>query len=279
MKVRSEVNMEKLIIGNKQFETENHCYVMGILNMTPDSFSDGGLHNSVDDVYYYVEEMIRQGMDVLDIGGESTRPGHVQISDEEEISRVLPAIEGIKQRFDIPISLDSYKSRVAKAGLEAGVDMINDIWGLKYDSEMAELIAKYDASVCLMHNRNNADYQDFLSEVETELSESLYLAHKAKIKDNKIILDPGVGFGKTYEQNLLITQNMDRLKLLGYPVLLGASKKSMIGLTLNIPIQERLAGTLATTAIAVMKGASFVRVHDIRENVELIKMMEAIIYV
>lgn len=271
--------MEKMIIGSKQFDTKDHCYVMGILNMTPDSFSDGGIHNSVDDVLFYVEEMIQEGMDILDIGGESTRPGHIQISEEEEIARVLPAIEGVRQRFDIPISLDTYKSKVAMAGLEAGVDLINDIWGLKYDPKMAELVARYDAAVCLMHNRDNTDYRDFVSDVETELSESLYLASKAGIKENKIMIDPGVGFGKTYEQNLLITQNLDRLKLLGYPVLLGASKKSMIGLTLNIPIQERLAGTLATTAVAVMKGASFVRVHDIRENVEVIKMTEAIMHI
>lgn len=268
--------MEKLIIGDREFEIGNHTYVMGILNMTPDSFSDGGVHNCVDDVYFYVEQMIQDGMDVLDIGGESTRPGYEKISCEEEISRVLPAIEGIKKRFDIPISLDTYKSEVAFAGLKAGVHLINDIWGLKSDEKMAKIIAEANSSVCLMHNRDNTNYSDFISEVEKDLSDSIYLAHKAGIKDNKIILDPGVGFAKSYEQNLIITQNLDRLALLGYPVLLGASKKSMIGLTLKNQISERLSGTLATTAFAVMKGASFVRVHDVKENVDVIKMVEAI---
>ena len=271
--------MSEFVVGNKKFKTENHTYVMGILNMTPDSFSDGGIHNQVDDVYYYVEQMIRDGMDILDIGGESTRPGYTKISDEEEIDRVVPAIEGIVKRFDIPVSLDTYKSKVAEAGLSAGASLINDIWGLKYDEKMASIIADSGASVCLMHNRINAEYEDFVSEVETDLSQSIYLANKAGIEDNRILLDPGVGFAKSYEQNLLITQNMDRLRLLGYPVLLGASRKSMIGLTLEVPVQERLSGTLATTALAVMKGASFVRVHDIKENVQLIKMMEAVLYI
>lgn len=270
--------MEKLIIGDREFQTKNHTYVMGILNMTPDSFSDGGVHNCVDDVYFYVEQMIHDGMDVLDIGGESTRPGYQQISCEEEIERVLPAIEGIKKRFSVPVSLDTYKSKVAIAGLQAGVDMINDIWGLKSDKDMARVIADANVSVCLMHNRSNTDYRDFLSDVETELAESVYLASKAGIQENRIVLDPGVGFGKTYEQNLKITQNLDRLRLLGYPVLLGASKKSMIGLTLHNEISERLSGTLATTAVAVMKGASFVRVHDIKENVDVIRMTEAILH-
>lgn len=269
--------MSDFWIGKKRFQAENHTYVMGILNMTPDSFSDGGIHNQVDDVYYYVEQMIQDGMDVLDIGGESTRPGHIQISQEEEIERVAPAIEGIAARFDIPISLDTYKSEVAQAGLQAGASMINDIWGLKYDENMASVIAKADASVCLMHNRKNIEYTDFLSEVETELSESIYLANKAGIQDERIMIDPGVGFAKSYEQNLLVTQNLDRLRLLGYPVLLGASRKSMIGLTLNLPVEERLSGTLATTALAVMKKSSFVRVHDVKENVQLIQMMEAIL--
>lgn len=268
--------MGKLTVGDRVFETGHHTYVMGILNMTPDSFSDGGQHNNVDDVYFYVEQMIKEGMDILDIGGESTRPGYVQISDEEELFRVLPAIEGISHRFDIPISLDTYKSRVADEGLKAGAVLINDIWGLKYDEKMAAVIAAHNASACLMHNRSHTDYQDFISDVETELSESLYLAEKAGIDEHKIIIDPGVGFGKTYEQNLQITQNLDRLKLLGCPVLLGASRKSMIGLTLNVPVADRLSGTLATTAVAVMKGADFVRVHDIKENVEVIKMVEAI---
>ncbi len=268
-----EKNMK---IGNRKFEITDHTYVMGILNITPDSFSDGGNFTALDDALFRVEEMIFQGMDILDIGGESTRPGYRMLSDEEEIERIIPVIEAVKSRFDVPISLDTYKSKVARAGIEAGVDLINDIWGLKYDALMAEVIAKAEIPCCLMHNRQAADYQNFMEEVVADLAETIQIASKAGIAEDKIILDPGVGFGKTYENNLEVIDRLDALKVFGYPILLGASRKSVIGLTLDLPVSERLTGTLVTTVIAVMKGCTFVRVHDIKENVQAIKMAEAI---
>lgn len=264
-------------IGNKIFNLENHTYIMGILNVTPDSFSDGGRWNQMDLALAHAEEMIKQGTDILDIGGESTRPGHEQVSEEEEIMRVVPIIREVKKRFDIPISIDTYKSNVAYAAIEAGADLVNDIWGLKYDKKMAELIAQTNVACCLMHNRKEAVYHNFLEDVCSDMQESIDLAKKAGIADNKIILDPGIGFGKTLEQNLKLTKHMDCLNKFGYPLLLGTSRKSMIGLTLNLPVGEREEGTLATTVMAVMKGYAFVRVHNVEANRRAIQMTEAIL--
>lgn len=265
-------------IGNRIFEIGQRTYVMGILNITPDSFSDGGRYNNMDAALFRVEEMIKEGADIIDVGGESTRPGYEQISVEEEIKRVDPIIEQIKKRFDIPVSLDTYKADVAKAGIEAGADLINDIWGLKADENMAKIIADADVSCCLMHNRKETVYGDYIQDVLSDLEESLILARNTGIANDKIILDPGIGFAKTYEQNLVLLNKLEILHSFGYPVLLGTSRKSVIGLTLNLPAEERLSGTLATTVMAVMKGCSFVRVHDIKENVQAIKMAEAILH-
>lgn len=265
-------------IGSREFETNKKTYVMGILNVTPDSFSDGGKWKETDKALFHVEEMLAEGMDILDIGGESTRPGYTQISDEEEIARLMPVIEAVKSRFDIPVSLDTYKSGVAKAGADAGVDLLNDIWGLKYDDQMARVIAESGLPCCLMHNRKEADYQDFMREVTEDLEKTLQLAKQAGIAREKIILDPGVGFGKTYEQNLQVLRSLETFHRLGCPLLLGASRKSFIGLTLDLPVSERLEGTLVTTVFAVIKGCSFIRVHDIKENVRAVKMAEAILY-
>lgn len=264
-------------IGNKWFDVKNHTYIMGILNMTPDSFSDGGYWNQLDRALYHAEEMIQQGATILDIGGESTRSGHTQVSDEEEIERVVPIIHEVKKRFDIPISIDTYKSNVASAAIEAGADMVNDIWGLKYDSNMAKLIAETNVACCLMHNRSEAVYQNFLQEVYSDLEQSVQIAKQAGISDDKIVLDPGIGFGKTLEHNLQLTNHMECLLKLGYPLLLGTSRKSMIGLTLNLPVQEREEGTIVTTVMAVMKGYAFVRVHNVKANQRAIEMTEAII--
>lgn len=266
-----------MIIGNKEFHTKGHTYVMGILNVTPDSFSDGGRWNDMDRALFHVEEMLKEGMDILDIGGESTRPGYTLLSDEEEISRIAPVIEAVKARFDVPVSLDTYKGEVARAGILAGADLINDIWGLKYDDKIARVISESNLPCCLMHNRKEASYQDFMQEVAADLAETIRLAEKAGIRDDKIILDPGVGFGKTYEQNLEIINSMEELKIFGYPLLLGCSRKSVIGLTLDLPTEERLEGTLVTTVMAVMKNCMFVRVHDVKENVRAIRMTEAIL--
>ncbi|SHJ91313.1 dihydropteroate synthase [Hathewaya proteolytica DSM 3090] len=266
-----------MIIGGKQFNVGEKAYIMGILNVTPDSFSDGGSYKNMDDVLYRVKEMIEQGADIIDIGGESTRPGHVQISQEEEIERVCPAIEAIKKEFDTVISLDTYKAMVAEAGIKSGADLINDIWGLKYDKDMAKVIADYNVSCCLMHNRNNKDYKDFVSDVINDLQECVDIAKESGINSDKIILDPGVGFAKNVEQNLKIINNVDKIVHMGYPVLLGTSRKSCIGLTLDLDVTQRVEGTLATSVIGIMKGCAFVRVHDIKENVRVIRMTEAII--
>ena len=264
-------------IGKQEFDIHNKTYVMGILNVTPDSFSDGGNYNSVDAALKRTEQMIQQGAAIIDVGGESTRPGYTQITDEEEIDRVVPIIEGIKKEFDIPVSLDTYKSHVAKAGIEAGVDLINDIWGLKYDEQMAEVIAKGNVPCCLMHNRKDTLYQQFVEDVLADLKESVALAKQAGIAEDKIILDPGVGFAKDYEQNLLIIKEVHRMKELGYPILLGTSRKSVIGLTLDVPAKERVVGTVATTLWGMEQGCAFFRVHDVLENVQAIQMIRAII--
>ncbi len=282
-------------IGNREFQTIGHTYIMGILNVTPDSFSDGGKWNDRDRALRHVEEMLAQGADIIDIGGESTRPGHRFVPEEEEIARVVPVIRAVKGAFDVPVSLDTYKSRVASAGIEAGADMINDVWGLKYEagpesgrdmpddgtgsekeSAMARVIADSGLPCCLMHNRKDTDYRDFVRDVVRNLEETLELAAQTGISREKIILDPGVGFAKSYEQNLEIIRRMGELGALGCPLLLGCSRKSVIGLTLDLPADQRLEGTLVTTVAGVLQGAMFVRVHDVRENVRAVRMAEAI---
>ncbi len=267
---------DSMQIGGKSFRRQGRTYVMGLLNVTPDSFSDGGRWNQLDRALYHVEEMQRDGADIVDIGGESTRPGYERISDQEEIDRVIPVLEAIKSRFDIPVSLDTYKSRVAKAGIAAGADLINDIWGLRHDADMAAVIAESGLPCCLMHNREEAVYEDFWRGLTLDLSDSLSLAAQAGIAEDKIILDPGVGFGKTYEHNLSVLKGLERLQVFGCPILLGCSRKSVIGLTLDLPADERVEGTLVTTVLGVMKGCSFVRVHDVKENVRAVRMAEAI---
>lgn len=265
-----------MIIGNKAFDTKRHTYIMGILNVTPDSFSDGGRYQQLDAALQHAEEMIRDGADILDIGGESTRPGHTQITCQEEIERTAPVIERLKKEFGTPISIDTYKSSVARAALQAGADLVNDIWGLKYDSSMAGLIADYGAACCLMHNRKEPVYQDFLIDFMEDMGDCIRIAKASGIGDEKIILDPGVGFGKTYELNLEILRHVGRMQDLGYPVLLGTSRKSVIGLTLDLPSDQREEGTLATTVYGMMNGCSFVRVHDVKANRRAIQMTEAI---
>ena len=265
-------------IGSRDFATTGHTYIMGILNVTPDSFSDGGSYTSIDKAMEQTEKMIQQGADIIDVGGESTRPGHVQIGDEEEIKRVVPVIREIKKKFDIPVSIDTYKSAVAKAALEAGADLLNDIWGFRYDEKMAELAAEYDVPVCLMHNRDNLDYDDFMEDVKKDLQISLDIAEKYGVKKENIMLDPGVGFGKTYEQNLMVMNHLEEIVDMGYPVLLGTSRKSVIGLTLDLPVDEREEGTLATSVLGAIKGCQFVRVHDVEKNVRALKMTDAILH-
>ena len=266
-------------IGNNEFDTKGRTYVMGILNVTPDSFSDGGKWNRMDAALDHVEQMLNEGMDILDIGGESTRPGYTLISDQEEIDRVVPVIEAVKARFDVPISLDTYKSNVAKAGLVAGADLINDIWGLKYDAQMARVIAEAGVACCLMHNRKAQDYKDFFPDMLDDLGQTLAIAQKAGISRDCILLDPGVGFAKSYENNLECVRRLPELiAAFDLPVLLGTSRKSMIGLALGLPSDQRVEGTIATSVMAVMAGCMFVRVHDVQANKRAVRMTEAILY-
>ena len=266
-----------MIIGNRNFDTDNHTYVMGILNVTPDSFSDGGRWNCMDKALKHAEDMIEDGAHILDVGGESTRPGHIKISDKEEIERTAPVIEKLKANFDIPISIDSYKSSVAKAAIEAGADLVNDIWGFKYDNKMADLVAKTNVACCLMHNNSTNEYDDAAKEILNQMQECIDIALKAGVAKDKIMTDPGIGFGKTYEMNLEVLKNVKAFRNLGYPVLLGTSRKSVIGLTLDLPSDEREEGTLATSVYGMLNGCSFVRVHDVKKNVRAIKMTEAFI--
>ena len=265
-----------MIIGGRTFDFDRYTYVMGILNVTPDSFSDGGRWNTTDKALRAALKMTEEGADIIDVGGESTRPGYTKISDDEEIDRVVPVIERIKKEADVPVSIDTYKSKVARAALSAGADLVNDIWGLKYDPCMADIIAEYKIPCCIMHNRKDTGYTDFLQDVVTDLQESLQIAKAAGIARDKIIIDPGIGFAKDYEQNLLMIKNLDILKELNLPIMLATSRKSVIGLTLDLPVEERLEGTLATTIYGALNGAGIVRVHDVKENVRALRMLRAI---
>lgn len=278
-------------IGTKQFQFDgHHVYVMGILNVTPDSFSDGGKFNHLDQALAHVEEMVAQGADIIDIGGESTRPSYQKITVEEEIERVTEVIRKVKERFDVPVSLDTYKAPVMDAGLSAGADMANDIWGLRYDElfaqegcksvweigTMAEIVAKHHKPVCIMHNRPKAEYGHFLIDMKKDLQRSLMLADAAGIARDQIILDPGVGFGKTYEQNLAVLAHLDTFLDFELPLLLATSRKSVIGLTLDLPVEEREEGTMVTSVLAALNHWDMVRVHDVEKNVRALRMTEKI---
>jgi dihydropteroate synthase len=265
-----------MIIGNKTFDFKKRVHLMGILNATPDSFFDGGKHLNIDAALYRAEQMLADGADILDVGGESTRPGYAPVSTEEEIDRVVPVIAAIKKRLDVPVSVDTYKADVARAALNTGADMVNDIWGFLKDPSMAALVAERNAACVLMHNRDSTDYADFIGEVSAGLTNCAALAAAAGIKKDKIILDPGLGFGKTAAQSLAALKATARFAALGYPVLVAGSNKSFIGAALNLPVGERLYGTLAVTAYAALNGAAMVRVHEVRENKEVLGMMEAI---
>ncbi|WP_296644755.1 dihydropteroate synthase [Romboutsia sp. 13368] len=259
------------------FDYNKRTYIMGILNVTPDSFSDGGNFNSVDKALEHAKVMINEGADIIDLGGESTRPGHDYVDADEELRRVIPVIKKLKEELDTPISVDTYKAKVADKSLKLGVEMINDVWGLRKDKDMASVIAKYDAYVCIMHNQDNTEYhKDIMESIKEFLSESINIAIEAGIDKDKIVLDPGIGFGKTYEQNLEVLKRLGELKSLGYPILLGTSRKSVIGNTLDLPPKERVEGTIATTVLGVRDGVDIVRVHDVEKNLRAAKMADAI---
>lgn len=264
-------------IGNKEYELGKRTYIMGILNVTPDSFSDGGKFNEIDAAVNQARKLIEDGADIIDIGGESTRPGAEYVTEEEEIKRVVPIIKAIKEKLDVTISIDTYKARTAEEAIKAGADIINDIWGAKYDKSMAKVAAKYNTPIILMHNRENKPYENLMEDVVSDLQESIDIALKAGVKKENIILDLGIGFAKTYEENLIVMNNCEVIKKLGYPMLLGTSRKSMIGLTLNLPVNERVEGTLATSVMGIIKGFEFIRVHDVLENKRVAIMTDTIL--
>jgi dihydropteroate synthase len=263
-------------IGNKDFEIGKRTYIMGILNVTPDSFSDGGRFNDMSEAINQAKKMVAEGADIIDIGGESTRPGHASVSEEEEIKRVIPVVEALSKVINVPISVDTYKGKVAELALEAGAAMINDVWGFKKDQYIARVVAKYNVPCCLMHNRDNKNYNNLIQDILKDLEESIEIALKAGVKRENIIIDPGIGFAKSYDDNLKTMRNLEKLNSLGYPLLLGTSRKSMVGFALDLPVGERLEGTIATTAIGIMKGCQFIRVHDIKENKRVCAMTDAI---
>ncbi len=268
--------METVIkAGPYTLDYSSQTLIMGILNVTPDSFSDGGKYNQLKNSVLRAKQMMEDGAHILDIGGESTRPGYERISDEEEISRVVPAIEAITKELQVPISIDTYKSKVAKSAIDAGAVIINDIWGAKEDPEIADVAAETGVPIILMHNRNNRNYTHFIRDVLNDLYESITIAKKAGVSDQQIILDPGIGFAKDLAENLEMMSHLDTLVSLGYPVLLGTSKKSMIGGVLDLPVSERMEGTGATVCFGIQKGCQIVRIHDVKEMSRMAKMMDA----
>lgn len=282
---------------NPFLEFGKKTYVMGIINVTPDSFSGDGLLSQKDTVKAALEQaerFVEAGADILDIGGESTRPGAIEVSAQEEMDRVLPVIDSIKDvGIEIVLSIDTYKAQVAESALQHGAQWINDVWGLRADADMAPVAARYRAPVILMHNRSkpaHADiqarlggryigvaYQDLIEDIKRELLESVTIARSAGVEDRQIILDPGIGFGKTVEQNLTLINRLGEIKELGFPLLLGPSRKSFIGYTLNLPPEERVEGTAAICAIGIARGADIIRVHDVEVMVRVAKMADAVV--
>jgi dihydropteroate synthase len=295
---------KRTVIGGRLFDWGQRTYLMGIINLTTDSFSGDGLLDveksqagHQDDVLSLAlgqaRQFIQAGADILDVGGESTRPGSQPINSDEELARVLPVVRVLAAEFDVPVSIDTYKAPVAQAALEAGASLVNDVWGLHADPDLADVVARHQVPVVLMHNRSSwvhadikerlggryigVEYQNLIEDIKNELLESVALAQSAGIQDEHIILDPGIGFGKTVEQNLELLDRLDEIRQLGYPILLGASRKSFIGYTLDLPPDQRVEGTAAAVSIGIDRGADIVRVHDVAYMARLVRMTDAIV--
>lgn len=251
--------------------------IMGILNVTPDSFSDGGEFESVDQALARAIEMIAQGADIIDLGGESSRPGHAKIEAEEEKRRVIPVIRRLAAETETIISLDTIRAEVADEAIQNGVHLINDIWGLQGDPEMARVVAKHQVPVVIMHNQTTTEYDDIMADMLTFFTKSIAIARAAGISEDMIILDPGIGFGKTPQQNIFVMGNLEPIVSLGYPVMLASSRKSTLGKILDLPPKDRMEGTLATTVLGIAQGIDLVRVHDVLENYRAAKVADAII--
>jgi dihydropteroate synthase len=271
------MNTAKLMkFGIHELDFSKKTFVMGILNITPDSFSDGGKYNDIDLAVSRAITMVEEGADIIDIGGESTRPGAVKVSEEEELARVIPIIQAVSNVVDIPISIDTYKYEVAKQAIKAGATIINDVWGAKAEPKIAELSASYKLPIVLTHNRDNKNYTNLINDMIADLQVSIAICEQVGVEHDKIILDPGIGFAKTYDQNIEVMKNLDAITALGYPVLLGTSRKSMVGMALNLPAEERLEGTQATVCYGVMKGCQIMRVHDVLKISRTAQMMDVL---
>lgn len=268
---------EKIVCGKHILDCGKKTLIMGILNITPDSFSDGGSYVELDRAIAHAKEMVKNGADIIDIGGESTRPGFEAVSVEEELKRVIPVIKRLSEEVDVPISIDTYKAEVAKQSIEAGATIINDIWGAKADPNMASVAATYNVPIILMHNRNNLNYKDLIPDMIEDLMESVKIVKDAGVNDENIILDPGVGFAKTMDDNLQVMNHLDAFVALGYPVLLGTSRKRFIGHVLDLPANDRMEGTGATVCLGIERGCQIVRIHDVLEISRMAKMMDAML--
>ena len=293
----SKLKSNSLHVGKWSFDWGMRTYVMGILNITEDSFSGDGLigkgKDEVELACQQARQFVAEGVDILDIGGESTRPGSQPISADEELSHILPVLKAISNELDVLISIDTYKAAVAEAALQNGAQIVNDIWGFHADPEIAGVTARYHAPAILMHNRSSwahavikeklggryvgIPYENLLEDVKRELLESVAIAHEAGIPDDHIILDPGIGFGKSTEQNLELLNRLDEIRALGYPILCGPSRKSFIGYTLDLPPDQRLEGTAAAVAVGIVRGADIIRIHDIQPMVRVARMTDAIV--
>ena len=251
--------------------------IIGILNITPDSFSDGGKFHALDAALARGLQMEKEGAHIIDVGGESTRPGHQPIGADEELSRVIPVIEHLSKEVNIPISIDTYKADVAKAAIKAGASIINDIWGAKKDENMGAVAAELQVPIVLMHNRMMDTYQNFLPDLMKDLKESIDIVKAKGVCDHQIILDPGIGFAKNFEQNVEVMKNLDQLCTFGYPVLLAVSKKRMIGTILDLPVEERTEGSVAAICFGVTKGVQMVRVHDVKETKRALQIMDVLL--
>jgi len=287
---------KELTIGPTHFVWGRKTYIMGIINVTPDSFSGDGLLGEptwLNKASQQAQDFATAGADILDVGGESTRPGAAPVKAAEELERVLPVIKALSRETNLPISIDTYKASVAAAALEAGAHLVNDVWGLRMEPELAEVCVQYQAPLILMHNRSQprntvqearlggryigTEYNDLLADIMQELQESITIAQQAGLPDELILIDPGIGFGKTVEQNLTLLNNLDQLKALGYPILLGPSNKSFIGFTLDLPPNERTEGTAAAIAIGIVRGADIIRVHNVQVMSRVARMTDAIV--
>jgi dihydropteroate synthase len=263
--------------SNTEMDFKKETVIMGILNVTPDSFSDGGKYGRIDTALKHAEEMLRDGAKIIDVGGESTRPGYVPISLEEELERTVPVIKALTRELGCTVSIDTYKAGVAEEAILAGAQIINDIWGAKREPYIADVAAKHGVPIILMHNREKAEYEgNFMDEVIADLEESVGIAIAAGVAHDNIWLDPGIGFARNAIQNIWTMQGLDRISEMGYPVLLGTSRKSLIGNVLGLPVEERLEGTGATVCYGIEHGCHIMRVHDVKEIARMAKMMDVL---